>query len=125
MKTKTKWPVWLSKDDKLRIFLKKNKISGENTYEDFRVIGDPDYIDKIDLKRLDYFFESLQDNPIRVLELSPFWVHFIEVNDLPANETTRNILNFHGINLVGDLMQYNSIRLLKLKYFHANILIQL
>lgn len=125
MKTKTKWPVWLSKNDKLRDFLKKNKISNESAYEDFRVLGEPAYIDKIDLKRLDYYYDSLQDNPIRVLELSPFWVHFIEVNNLPANEITRNILNFHGINLVGDLMQYNRTRLLKFKYFNENILIQL
>jgi hypothetical protein len=125
MKTKTKWPEWLSKNDKLRVFFKKNKISNESAYEDFRVLGEPAYIDKIDLKRLDYYYDSLQDNPIQVLELSPFWVHFIEVNDLPANETTRNILSFHGINLVGDLMQYNRTRLLKLKYFHENILIQL
>jgi hypothetical protein len=108
------WPVWLANEDaKLVHFLAEHNVRNDETYETLRYNGPTDVMAELDLKRLQYYEKSIPSNdPVCLLRLAPLWVRFVDITDLVSTVRVKNVLNFMGIALVGDLLDYTSPQLL-------------
>ena len=115
MGTNTNWPSWLDKSDiQLSKYLSEQGIYDENAYNEFRYTGDPKIIAKIDLKRFDSLYMDMKhDDPIFLLEHAPLWVRFVSVNDFATTVRVKNVMTHNGISLLGDLLDYTSLQILK------------
>ena len=120
MGTNTSWPSWLDKNDlQLSKYLSDQGIFDDDAYNEFRYTGDPEIIAQIDLKRFDSLYMEMQhDDPIFLLKHAPLWVRFVSVNDFSTTVRIKNVMTYNGISLLGDLLDYTSVQLLKLSLIH-------
>jgi len=113
--TNTSWPSWLDKNDlQLSNYLSDQGIFDDDAYNEFRYTGDPEIIAQIDLKRFDSLYMEMEhDDPIFLLKHAPLWVRFVSVNDFSTTVRIKNVMTYNGISLLGDLLDYTSVQLLK------------